>query len=84
LSSVNGVISSPVGDQSVGQGIGSIKVTTSGTNVSVQAYSGNLSGAIGSGLTHTTGATKGTSHGIIKITSDYNQGSTADNFSAGI
>lgn len=84
LSSVNGVISSPVGDQSVGQGIGSIKVTTSGSNVSVQAYSGNLSGAIGSGLTHTTGATRGTSHGIIKITSDYNQGSTADNFSAGI
>lgn len=85
LSSVNGTVSSPVGDQSVGQAVGSIKVTTSGSNVSAQAYSGSdLTGAIGSGLTHTTGATRGTSHGIIKITSDYNQGSTADNFSAGI
>jgi len=81
-SSVAGNVTQTVSDINVGQAIGSIKVITSGTSVTAQAYSGNLSGTIGSAMTHTTAATRGTSAGIIKSTSDYNQGSTVDNFSA--
>jgi hypothetical protein len=81
-SSVSGTVTQPVSDVNVGQAIGSIKVITSGTGVTAQAYSGNLTGTIGSAMTHTTTATRGTSAGIIKTTSNYSQGSTADNFSA--
>jgi hypothetical protein len=81
-SSVAGSVTQAVADVNVGQAIGSIKVITSGTGVTAQAYSGNLTGSIGNAMTHTSSATKGTSHGIIKTTSDYSQGSVADNFSA--
>jgi hypothetical protein len=81
-SSVAGNVTQTVSDVNVGQAVGSIKVITSGTSVTAQAYSGNLTGTIGSAMTHTTAAARGTSAGIIKSTSDYSQGSTADNFSA--
>lgn len=85
LSSVAGTVSSPVGDQSLGSSASAIKVVTSGNSVTAQAYSDTLLATpLGTAMTSSTTSTKGTSHGIIKITSDYSQGSTADDFSAGI
>lgn len=81
-SSVAGTVTQPVSDVNVGQAISSIKVITSGNTVTAQAYSGNLTDTIGTALTHTNTGAKGTSAGLIKTTSDYSQGSTADNFSA--
>lgn len=86
IKSVGGVVSTATGEVSVGSQPAAIKVVTSGDNIVSQAYSDtDLTTTLGSALNYTPSSpTKGTSHGIIKAPSDYNQGSTVDNFSAGI
>lgn len=60
----------------------SIKVTTAGESISVQAFSSaGLSSQLGSTLTYSaTGANRGTKSGIVKTPSDANAGSVLDNF----
>ena len=68
----------------LGQLPGALVATTSGTGVSVSAYTDTtLTTQIGSTVTATNGGTIGTNYGIVKAYGNYNQGSTADNFSIG-
>ena len=62
----------------------SMKVITSGTDITAKAYSDNsLTTQIGSDLTYSaTGATIDTSFGIVVAPSSYSQGNSLDNFSA--
>jgi len=64
--------------------VGSIKVSTSGEQITVSGYTNSdLTSQLGSSLTNTaTSATRGTKVGIVKTPSDANAGSSLDNFSA--
>ena len=64
--------------------IASMKTETTSTQVIVKAYSGaGLTSQLGSTITRTpTTPIRGTSVGIVKGPSTYNQGSTLDNFKA--
>lgn len=85
LSSVGGTVSTATGDVSLSAGATAIKVTTLGDSITAQAYSDSaLTTTLGSALTYTPASpAKGTGQGIVKAPSDYSQGSTVDNFSAG-
>lgn len=62
-----------------------LKVNTSGTTLTATAYSdSNMTTQLGSAVTATNSGTLGTNYGIVKAYSLANQGSTADNFSAGV
>lgn len=73
---------SPTSDVSLTAAPAALAVTTNGDSITVQAYSNDsLTTTLGSALTYTpTTPNKGTNTGIIKGVSDYNQGSTVDNF----
>lgn len=62
--------------------VNSIKATTSGDSITVNAYSNaGLSSQLGSSLTNTPSSPlKGTKAGIIKTSSDASSGSSIDNF----
>lgn len=82
-SSVSGTVTNPVSNINLGSQPAAIKVTTSGNSWTAQAYSNtSLATTLGTAASGTNSGTKGTSHGIIKTTSDYNQGTTVDDFSA--
>jgi hypothetical protein len=82
-SSVAGSLTNPVSDINIGAPAAAIKVTTSGNNVTAQAYSNtSMATTLGSAMTATNTGTKGTSSGIIRTTSDYNQQNTVDDFSS--
>lgn len=68
----------------VGTLVQSLKVITSGTGITIKAYSdNNLSTQIGSDLTYTAnGATIDTQFGIVVAPSTYAQGSSIDDFTA--
>lgn len=79
LQSVGGTVSTATGDVSLASGAVSIQVATLGNTITATAY--DASGATLGTQTYTpTSPTTGTSTGIIKAPSSYNQGSTVDNF----
>lgn len=86
LKSESGVVSTVTGDISLGSQAAAILVQTSGDTITAKAYSDTaMTSQLGTDLTYTaTSPTKGSSVGIIKAPSDYNQGSTVDNFSVGL
>jgi hypothetical protein len=86
LKSESGTVSTVTGDVSLGAQAAAIVVQTSGDTITAKAYSDTaMTTQIGTNLTYTaTSPTKGPSVGIIKAPSDYNQGSTVDNFSVGL
>lgn len=84
LQAVGGAVSAVTGDISLSAGATAVKVITLGNTATAQAYSDTaLTSPLGASGTMTNTNTKGTSHGIIKTPSD-SQGSTIDDFSAGI
>ena len=73
---VNTVISSTTNSTTA---ITGIKVTTSGNNITAQAYSDtNFTNQVGSNLTSTNTGQKPKEHGIISRASNNNQGYTID------
>jgi hypothetical protein len=82
ISSVSGTVTNPYNGVVLSTQPAAIKVTTSGNSFSAQAYSDTaMSTALGSPVTGTNTGAKGTSNGIVKVTSAY-QNSVVDNFSA--
>lgn len=81
IKSVGGTVSEATGAVSLGATAAVIALSTSGDTLTAKAYSDTgKTTQIGTTITYTaTSPTKGTSIGIIKVTSD-NQGSTVDNF----
>jgi hypothetical protein len=86
LNSVSGTVSTATGDISLGEQAAAIVVNTVGDTITAKAYSNtSLTNQIGTTLTYTpTSPTKGSFVGILKAPSNYNQGSTVDNFSVGL
>jgi hypothetical protein len=86
LKSESGTVSTVTGDVSLGAQAAAIAVQTNGDTITAKAYSDTaMTTQIGSDLVYTaTSPTKGLSVGIVKAPSDYNQGSTVDNFSVGL
>jgi hypothetical protein len=84
LKSVSGTVSSATSDISLGQEAAAIELTTYDDSISARAYSNTARNIqIGNTLSYTaTSPVKGIGTGLIKIPSDYTQGSTIDNFSA--
>lgn len=85
LQSVGGSVSTATSDISLSSAPTAIKVITSGNTIIAQAYSDDgLTSTIGNALVYTPSSpTKGASTGLVKTPVDFNQGSTADNFSSG-
>lgn len=86
IKSIGGAVSQATGEISLSSSAGSIKVTTAGDAITVQAYQMevDVSPTLGT-ITHTASSpNKGVSVGLIKQPSTANQGSTADTFSAKI
>ena len=73
-------------EYNVGAAIGSVKAVTLGNQISISAYSdASTTNLLGSVQTYSEASpTKGIMYGIIKAPSDYNQGSTLDNFFVGV
>ena len=84
LQSVSGTVSTATSDVSLSSAAVAIMVQTSGNTITAKAYSNtSMTAQLGSTLTYTpSNPTKGTQVGLVKYTSPYNQGSTADNFLA--
>jgi hypothetical protein len=62
-----------------------IRMTTNGNTLTVDAWSDAAKAtSVASGITATNSGTKGTKCGIVRSYSQYQQGNTADNFSAGV
>ncbi len=81
--SISNTVTNPVSDVNLGAQPAAIKVTTSGNSIVSQAYSdASMTTTLGSAISYTpTSPTTGTSHGIIKAPTTYNQQSIVDNFS---
>ena len=86
ISSVGGVVSSATSDVSFGSQAAAILVQTSGRNINIKAYSDTAKTTeLGPNISFTASSDpSGVSAGIIKIPSDYNQGSSVAKFSATI
>jgi hypothetical protein len=62
-----------------------VRVSTSGNTLTVNAWSDTAkSTQVATNVTATNSSTKGTKCGIVRAYSQYQQGNTADNFSAGV
>jgi hypothetical protein len=62
-----------------------VRLTTSGNTLTMNAWSDTAkSTQIVTNVTATNSGTKGTKCGIVRAYSQYQQGNTADNFSAGV
>ena len=85
IRSVGGSVST-VAEYNTGAAIGSVKAVTLGNQISFSAYSdSSVSNLLGSVQTYSEASpTTGIIYGIIKAPSDYNQGSTLDNFFVGV
>jgi hypothetical protein len=60
-------------------------MVTNGNTLTVDAWSDAAkTTSVASGITATNSGTKGTKCGIVRSYSQYQQGNTADNFSAGV
>ena len=62
-----------------------VRLVTSGNTITMNAWSDNAkSTQVATNVTATNSGTKGTKCGIVRAYSQYQQGNTADNFSAGV
>jgi hypothetical protein len=62
-----------------------VRVSTSGNTLTMNAWSDTAkSTQVATNVTATNSGTKGTKCGIVRAYSQYQQGNTADNFSAGV
>jgi hypothetical protein len=86
LKSESGTVSVATSDIDIGSQAAAISVVVNGNAITAKAYSDTGMGSqLGSTLSYTaTSPVKGQSVGIIKAPSDYNQGSTVDNFSVNL
>lgn len=82
IQSVNGVVTSPVADISLGIAPAGISITTTNDVLTYTAYSDtSMTATIASGSFTPTTPIKSTYHGIVKSPSAYAQGTAVDNFS---
>jgi hypothetical protein len=82
--SISGTISE-ISSSTLGSQANSIKLITSGTNITGKAYSdGSLSNQTGSDLTYSSSGVKPNLYGIILEVSDQNQGNTISSFNANV
>jgi hypothetical protein len=62
-----------------------VRLVTSENTITMNAWSDNAkSTQVATNVTATNSGTKGTKCGIVRAYSQYQQGNTADNFSAGV
>lgn len=83
ISMAGGTVSTATGDVSLSSAAAAVKVVATGNSIAATAYSDTaMTSSLGTNNVTPASPTKGTSTGIVKAPSAFNQGSTADNFSS--